>query len=56
LDPTANAQGGPRITTKASRVTAWIIPTDEELMIARHTMRALGAKQTTEKGILCATP
>jgi acetate kinase len=48
LDPAANAQGGPRITTKASRVTAWIIPTDEELMIARHTMGALGAKHTTE--------
>ena len=55
LDPAANAQGGPRITTKASRVTAWIIPTDEELMIARHTMGALGAKHTTEKEILCAT-
>jgi ATP-dependent phosphoenolpyruvate carboxykinase len=41
-----------RITTKASRVPAWIIPTDEELMIARHTMRALGAKHATEKEIL----
>jgi hypothetical protein len=39
----------------ASRVTAWIIPTDEELMIARHTMRVLGARHTTEKDVLCAT-
>src|SRR4029450_4537552 len=47
LDPAANAPGGPRPPPKASRVPAWIIPTDEELMIARHTMRALGAKHTT---------
>jgi acetate kinase len=42
LDPTANAAGGPRISTAASRVTAWTIPTNEELMIARHTARLLG--------------
>ncbi len=40
LDPAANAAGGPRISTAASRVAVWVIPTDEELMIARHT-RAL---------------
>ena len=40
LDPAANARGGPRISTGASRVSAWAIPTNEELMIARHT-RAL---------------
>jgi acetate kinase len=33
--PTA---GGPRISTAASKVSAWVIPTDEELMIARHTL------------------
>jgi acetate kinase len=55
LNPAANAGGGPRITTRASRVTAWIIPTDEELMIARHTMRVLGAKHINEKDALCAT-
>ncbi len=37
LDSTANAAGGPRISTAASRVPAWVIPTNEELMIARHT-------------------
>jgi acetate kinase len=37
LDPDANADGGPRISTAGSRVTAWVIPTHEELMIARHT-------------------
>ena len=37
LDATANASGGPRITASSSRVAAYVIPTNEELMIARHT-------------------
>ena len=37
LDADANAAGGPRISTAASRTSAWVIPTNEELMIARHT-------------------
>ena len=41
LDAGANAKAGPRISTAGSRVCAWVIPTDEELMIARHTMQAL---------------
>jgi acetate kinase len=28
-----------RISTPNSRVAAWVIPTNEELMIARHTRR-----------------
>jgi acetate kinase len=36
-DVDANAAHGPRISTAASRVSAWVIPTNEELMIARHT-------------------
>jgi acetate kinase len=44
LDRAANARGGPRISTAASRVAAWVIPTDEELMIARHTRRVLAAR------------
>jgi acetate kinase len=43
LDPAANHAGGPRISSTASRVSAWAIPTNEELMIERHT-RALLAK------------
>jgi acetate kinase len=42
LDANANAGGGPRISITKSRVTAWVIPTNEELMIARHTRRLLG--------------
>jgi acetate kinase len=38
LDPAANAAGGPCITHRESRVSAWVIPTDEDLMIARHAL------------------
>ena len=41
LDTSANAAAGPRISTATSRVTALTIPTNEELMIARHTERLL---------------
>jgi len=41
LDVAANEANGPRISTATSRVAAWVIPTDEELMIARHTRRVL---------------
>jgi acetate kinase len=42
LDDEANARSGPRISTNASTVSAWTIPTNEELMIARHTGVLLG--------------
>ena len=42
LDTAANNAGGPRITRHGSRVSAWVIPTNEELMIARHLATALG--------------
>jgi acetate kinase len=38
LDGHANDSNGPRISTADSRVSVWVIPTDEELMIAQHTM------------------
>jgi acetate kinase len=43
LDEEPNALGGPSISRPSSRVSAWVIPTNEELMIARHTRRTLGA-------------
>jgi acetate kinase len=42
LDEAANADRGPRISAAASPVSAWMIPTNEELMIARHTASMLG--------------
>ncbi|QSQ25264.1 acetate/propionate family kinase [Pyxidicoccus parkwayensis] len=43
LDETANASGGPCITMPGSRVSVWVVPTNEEAMIARHTRRVLQA-------------
>ena len=37
LDDAANRAGASRISTAASNVQAWVIPTDEELVIAAHT-------------------
>ncbi|MEC5217565.1 acetate kinase [Actimicrobium sp. GrIS 1.19] len=37
LDRDANLAGQPCISTPASRVAVWVIPTDEALMVARHT-------------------
>ena len=42
LDREQNARRGPRISRTDSRVSAWVIPTNEELMIARHTGMLLG--------------
>src|SRR5256885_5025910 len=39
LAAAANGGGGPRISTPGSRVSAWLVPTNEEVMIARHTQR-----------------
>ena len=42
LDRSANERKGPRISASNSRVTAWVIPTNEELIIAQHTRDVLG--------------
>ena len=42
LDEEANLGAGPRISTLRSKVSAWVIPTNEELMIMRHTSSLLG--------------
>jgi acetate kinase len=44
LDAAANERGGPRISSATSRTSAWVIPTNEELMIARQTRALLGAR------------
>jgi acetate kinase len=41
LDKAANARGASHISAEGSAVSAWVIPTDEELMIARHTLDCL---------------
>ena len=42
-DPTANEAGHGRISTDASSVEAWVVPTDEEAVIARHTHALVAA-------------
>ena len=44
FDEAANSSGGPRITTEDSPVSAWVIPTDEERMIAIHTAKVLALR------------
>ena len=44
LDAEANEGRGPRISTPHSKVSAWVVPTNEELMIARHTGALLGLR------------
>jgi acetate kinase len=42
LDAQANTSKAVLISTRTSKVSAWVIPTNEELMIARHTGSLLG--------------
>jgi acetate kinase len=44
IDPTANGGRGPLISRPDSRVAAYVIRTDEELMIARHTLALLSGR------------
>ena len=46
LDAQANLRHAPRISGAGSRVSAWVIPTNEEMMIAQHTGRLLGLTGT----------
>ena len=41
LDPAANAANARRITQSTSATPAYVIATNEELMIARHTRAAM---------------
>ena len=42
LNENANRDRGPEISTSHSKVAVWVVPTNEELMIARHTGSLLG--------------
>jgi acetate kinase len=46
LDEAANAAHGPRISPAGSAVSAWVIPTDEDWVIARHTAQVAGSRPT----------
>ena len=44
LDEDANQTGAPRISAADAAASAWVIPTDENLMVARHTRHLLDAQ------------
>lgn len=45
LDPEANRRGGPLISSPDSPVKVWVIPTNEELIIASHTRDILAQEK-----------
>jgi acetate kinase len=47
LDEAANTGGGPRISRPGSKVSAWVIPTNENLMVARHTRHVLDSRMNS---------
>ena len=47
LDRDANRRGEGVITAPGSRVPAFVIPTDEEAMIARHVLELLAVKTSS---------
>jgi acetate kinase len=59
LDNAANLEGGPRITKPSSPVSAWVIPTDEEIVIAEHARKLAagrGARETRVQSVSLASP
>lgn len=46
LDDAANATGAAKITPTGSKISAWVIPTNEDLMIARHSWRLTALSDT----------
>jgi acetate kinase len=50
IDADANARGGPRISAADSAASAWVIPTNEELMIARHTYERVLSQEARHAG------
>jgi acetate kinase len=50
VDPAANAANALRISPAQSRVAVMVVPTDEELMIARHTVALLSKSAPSAGG------
>ena len=47
LDPARNAGGGPLISRDGSKLAAWVIPTDEERIIARDARAVVAVEPAT---------
>lgn len=50
LDVAANTSRQSKISTSGSNVSVWVVPTNEELMIARHTGSLLGLRAAQAQG------
>jgi acetate kinase len=50
LDPVANSKAAGRISRPDSRLKVYIVPTDEELMIARHTVSLIATRSANSPG------
>jgi hypothetical protein len=50
LDPAANASAKPLISRSGSAVALYVVPTDEELMIARHTLALISGASSKRSG------
>jgi acetate kinase len=51
LDEARNAAGQGRISVQTSPLSAWVIPTDEERMVARHTAAVLGLEGAAARAV-----
>ena len=49
LEVGANASKGPRISRTGAPASVWVVPTDEEAMIARHTRSVLGNRTGVDR-------
>lgn len=45
IDADTNEAGSPKISAMGSRISAWVIPTNEELMIARHCWELMNTRK-----------
>jgi len=48
LDPAENSKHAGKISRSDSRIPVYVVPTDEELMIAQHTLALLSKRQSTQ--------
>ena len=52
LDSGANENQSTLISRSESRITLYVVPTDEELMIARHTLSVIAANRINQRELL----
>ena len=55
IDAARNAKHAPIISSDASRVVVRVMPTDEDLMIARHTYRLIAEKEPSMPSSMSST-